>query len=73
MRQLPPHDQEPSECHDLTSQETKEMQLFVKQYREKALGGGNILENGKVKVKIAFTIYVFDDLHQLYYLTFSVA
>nr|CAB3255182.1 testin [Phallusia mammillata] len=49
MRQLPPHDQEPGECHDLTDQETQEMNLFVKQYRKKALGGGKVEENSKVK------------------------
>ncbi|XP_002123524.2 testin [Ciona intestinalis] len=49
MRQLPSHDQEPSECHDLTEQETKEMSLFVKQYREKALGVAKIEENPKLK------------------------
>ncbi|CAK8697290.1 unnamed protein product [Clavelina lepadiformis] len=49
MRQLPTHDQEPNECHDLTPQETQEMQLFVKQYREKALGVAKVEENSKVK------------------------
>jgi len=38
MRQLPSHDQNPAECHDLTEAEKSEMDLFVKQYREKALG-----------------------------------
>jgi len=44
MRQLPTHDQDPSECHDLTPEETEEMKLFVEQYREKALGEGHIEE-----------------------------
>uniref|UniRef100_H2YE73 Testin n=1 Tax=Ciona savignyi TaxID=51511 RepID=H2YE73_CIOSA len=50
MRQLPSHDQEPNECHDLTPQETTEMSLFVKQYREKALGVARVEENPKLKV-----------------------
>uniref|UniRef100_H2YE74 LIM zinc-binding domain-containing protein n=1 Tax=Ciona savignyi TaxID=51511 RepID=H2YE74_CIOSA len=49
MRQLPSHDQEPNECHDLTPQETTEMSLFVKQYREKALGVARVEENPKLK------------------------
>nr|XP_039264905.1 testin-like [Styela clava] len=49
MRQLPPHDQEPSACHDLTSQEKQEMDVFVTQYREKALGVGNVDGSGKIK------------------------
>lgn len=50
MRQLPPHDQEPGACHDLTPQEKQEMDVFVTQYRQKALGVGNVGENAKVKV-----------------------
>ena len=52
MRQLPAHDQEPSECHDLTPQETEEMKLFVKKYKEKALGVANVEEEGKPKVSL---------------------
>ena len=51
MRQLPPHDQEPKECHDLSSQETQEMLLFVKQYRQKALGVASVVEGNKMKVQ----------------------
>ena len=50
MRQLPAHDQDPSQCHDLTPQETEEMELFVKRYKEKALGEANVEEEGKAKV-----------------------
>jgi len=50
MRQLPPHDQEPKECHDLSPQETQEMLLFVKQYRQKALGVASVEEGNKMKV-----------------------
>ena len=50
MRQLPAHDQEPDQCHDLTSQEKEEMQLFVKRYKEKALGVANVEEEGKPRV-----------------------
>lgn len=49
MRQLPPHDQEPSACHDLTPQEKQEMDVFVTQYRQKALGVGNADGNAKIK------------------------
>ena len=50
MRQLPPHDQEPKECHDLSAQETQEMLTFVKQYRQKALGVALLEEGNKMKV-----------------------
>ena len=50
MRQLPPHDQEPTACHDLTQQEKKEMDVFVTQYRQQALGVGNVDGNAKIKV-----------------------
>lgn len=49
MRQLPPHDQEPKECHDLSSQETNEMLMFVKQYRQKALGVASVDEGSQMK------------------------
>ena len=52
MRQLPPHDQEPKECHDLTPQETTEMQLFVKQYRQKSLGVAKLVEEKSTKVQM---------------------
>lgn len=61
MRQLPPHDQEPGACHDLTPQEKQEMDVFVTQYREKALGAGVVNEAGKIKVKthrILYWIYI---------------
>lgn len=54
MRQLPTHDQDPSECHDLTPQETEEMKLFVEQYREKALGEAHIQESDVGRVSCFF-------------------
>ena len=52
MRQLPAHDQEPDECHDLTPQEKEEMEAFVKRYREKALGVANVEEGSDPKVRL---------------------
>lgn len=56
MRQLPPHDQEPSACHDLTPQEKQEMDVFVSQYRKKSLGVGKIDEAEKIKVSISLNL-----------------
>ena len=50
MRQLPSHDSSPTECHDLSEQETNEMKLFVSQYHEKALGVAKVDENCIEKV-----------------------
>ena len=57
MKQLPPHDQEPQECHDLSPQETSEMQMFVKEYRQTALGVAKIAEATQLKVifNVCFT------------------
>lgn len=45
MRQLPSHDQNPDECHDLSEAEKREMEVFVKHYRERALGVARVAEN----------------------------
>ena len=62
MRQLPAHDQEPGQCHDLTPQEAEEMQLFVKRYKEKALGVANVEEENKPKVDLNYFFTNFDIL-----------
>ena len=64
MRQLPTHDQDPSECHDLTPQETAEMKLFVEQYREKALGEAHVHESDHVKVEfIMYSLFFLRTVH----------
>ncbi|XP_042157692.1 testin [Oncorhynchus tshawytscha] len=40
--QLPEHDQDPSKCHELTPAEVKQMQQFVRKYKDEALGVGDI-------------------------------
>ncbi|CAB1313471.1 unnamed protein product [Coregonus sp. 'balchen'] len=40
--QLPEHDQDPAKCHELTPAEVKEMQQFVRKYKDEALGVGDI-------------------------------
>ncbi len=50
MRQLPSHDQNPDECHDLSEAEKREMEVFVKHYRERALGVARVAENDKLTV-----------------------
>nr|XP_034342044.1 testin-like [Arvicanthis niloticus] len=40
--QLPAHDQDPSKCHELSPKEVKEMEQFVKKYKNEALGVGNM-------------------------------
>ena len=54
MRQLPAHDQEPDQCHDLSPQEKDEMNAFVKKHFEKALGVGNVEEGNKAMVCLTF-------------------
>ncbi|KAK6488145.1 testin-like [Huso huso] len=41
-KQLPEHDQDPTKCHELSPNEVKQMQQFVKKYKEEALGVGDI-------------------------------
>ncbi|TKS73895.1 Testin [Collichthys lucidus] len=42
-RQLPEHDQDPSKCHELSPAEVKQMQQFVRKYKDEALGVGDVL------------------------------
>ncbi|XP_017292309.1 testin [Kryptolebias marmoratus] len=51
--QLPEHDQDPSKCHELTPAEVKQMQQYVRKYKDEALGVGDVLlpeEVAKVQV-----------------------
>lgn len=41
-KQLPAHDQDPSKCHELSPKEVKEMEQFVKKYKNEALGVGDV-------------------------------
>lgn len=41
-KQLPAHDQDPSKCHELTPSEVKQMEQFVKKYKNEALGVGDV-------------------------------
>ncbi|KAM9569557.1 testin-like [Salvelinus alpinus] len=40
--QLPEHDQDPAKCHELTPAEVKQMQQYVRKYKDEALGVGDI-------------------------------
>lgn len=42
-RQLPEHDQDPSKCHELSPPEVKQMQQYVRKYKDEALGVGDVL------------------------------
>ncbi|XP_026167575.1 testin [Mastacembelus armatus] len=42
-RQLPEHDQDPSKCHDLSPAEVKQMQQYVRKYKDEALGVGDVM------------------------------
>ncbi|XP_028287726.1 testin [Parambassis ranga] len=42
-RQLPEHDQDPSKCHELTPAEVKQMQEYVRKYKDEALGVGDVM------------------------------
>uniref|UniRef100_A0A4W6C367 Testin n=1 Tax=Lates calcarifer TaxID=8187 RepID=A0A4W6C367_LATCA len=44
-RQLPEHDQDPSKCHELSPAEVKQMEQFVRKYKDEALGVGDVLSN----------------------------
>ncbi|XP_023664693.1 testin [Paramormyrops kingsleyae] len=41
-KQLPEHDQDPAKCHELSPGEVKQMQQYVKKYKEEALGVGDL-------------------------------
>ncbi|KAM9854135.1 testin [Aulostomus maculatus] len=41
-RQLPEHDQDPSKCHELSPAEVKQMQQYVRKYKDEALGIGDV-------------------------------
>ncbi|GCB81953.1 hypothetical protein scyTo_0023319, partial [Scyliorhinus torazame] len=41
-KQLPAHDQDPSKCHELSVNEVKQMEQFVKKYKNEALGVGDV-------------------------------
>ncbi|XP_054878682.1 testin [Poeciliopsis prolifica] len=42
-RQLPDHDQDPSKCHELSPEEVKQMQQYVRKCKDEALGVGDVL------------------------------
>ncbi|KAM4040350.1 testin-like [Anomaloglossus baeobatrachus] len=41
-KHLPAHDQDPSKCHELSPNEVKQMEQFVKTYKSEVLGVGDI-------------------------------
>nr|AAQ91277.1 testis derived transcript [Danio rerio] len=41
-KQLPDHDQDPERCHELSPGEIKQMQQYVRKYKDEALGIGDI-------------------------------
>ncbi|XP_018414043.1 PREDICTED: testin isoform X1 [Nanorana parkeri] len=41
-KQLPAHDQDPSKCHELSPNEVKQMEQFVKKYKDEVLGVGDV-------------------------------
>ncbi|XP_029103497.1 LIM and cysteine-rich domains protein 1 isoform X1 [Scleropages formosus] len=47
MRQLPIYDQDPAQCHGLSDPEAQAMALFVKSYKEEALGVGEVALPGE--------------------------
>ncbi|XP_051776989.1 LIM and cysteine-rich domains protein 1 [Erpetoichthys calabaricus] len=47
MKQLPIYDHVPSQCHNLSEREAKEMEDFVKMYKENALGVGEVALPGE--------------------------
>ncbi|XP_036387147.1 LIM and cysteine-rich domains protein 1 isoform X1 [Megalops cyprinoides] len=49
MRQLPVYDQDPAQCHRLSEAEAKAMALFVKSYKEEALGVGEVALPGEAR------------------------
>ncbi|XP_060784395.1 testin [Neoarius graeffei] len=41
-KQLPEHDQDPERCHELSPTEVKQMQHYVRKYKDEALGIGDL-------------------------------
>ncbi|KAG7329525.1 hypothetical protein KOW79_007699 [Hemibagrus wyckioides] len=41
-KQLPEHDQDPERCHELSPGEVKQMQQYVRKYKDEALGIGDL-------------------------------
>ncbi|XP_076878112.1 testin [Brachyhypopomus gauderio] len=41
-KQLPEHDQDPARCHELSPAEVKQMQQYVRKYKDEALGIGDL-------------------------------
>lgn len=41
-KQLPEHDQDPNRCHELTPAEVKQMEQYVRKYKDEALGMGDL-------------------------------
>lgn len=41
-RQLPEHDQDPNKCHELSPAEVKQMEQYVRKYKDEALGVGDV-------------------------------
>ncbi|KAM9471244.1 testin [Clarias gariepinus] len=41
-KQLPEHDQDPERCHELSPAEVKQMQQYVRKYKDEALGIGDL-------------------------------
>lgn len=52
-KQLPAHDQDPSKCHELSPNEVKQMEQFVKKYKNEALGVGDVKLPSEVEGKAA--------------------
>lgn len=50
-KQLPAHDQDPSKCHELSPNEVKQMEQFVKKYKNEALGVGDVKLPGELETK----------------------
>ncbi|XP_073447610.1 LIM and cysteine-rich domains protein 1 isoform X1 [Aquarana catesbeiana] len=51
LRQLPPYDYDPAHCQGLAEGEKPAMATFVKQYKENAMGVGEVLLPGSMKVE----------------------
>lgn len=50
-KQLPAHDQDPAKCHELSPNEVRHMEQFVKKYKKEALGVGDVKLPGEVEVR----------------------
>ncbi|XP_062856151.1 testin [Trichomycterus rosablanca] len=47
-KQLPEHDQDPARCHELSPAEVKQMQQYVRKYKDEALGIGDLALPGEL-------------------------